>query len=88
MQKTIRKRVYDTETAERLSVFNVSYFGDPAGYSETLYRTPDGHYFLHGAGGEESPYKTEQIKSLSAASAEKWIADHAGPADPPESAEE
>ena len=61
MQKTIRKRVYDTETAERLSVCNVSYFGDPAGYSETLYRTPDGHYFLHGAGGEESPYKTEQI---------------------------
>ncbi len=76
MQKTIRKRVYDTDTAERLSVRNVSYFGDPAGYSETLYRTPDGYYFLHGVGGEDSPYKNEQIKAVSAANAEKWLADH------------
>ncbi|HIZ19335.1 MAG TPA: hypothetical protein H9674_00550 [Firmicutes bacterium] len=76
MKKTIRKRVYDTETAERLAAYNVSYFGDPAGYSETLYKTEDGHYFLHGQGGEGSPYAKESLKPLSAANAEKWLAAH------------
>ena len=76
MQKTIRKRVYDTETAARLSSYNVSFYGDPAGYSETLYKTEDGHFFLHLLGGEESPYPKETLKPLSAANAEKWLADH------------
>ncbi len=81
MKKTFRGRVYDTGTAEPLFVCNVSYFGDPAGYSETLYRTADGHFFLYALGGEESPYKKEMIKPLSAANAEKWLAEHKGAAD-------
>ena len=76
MQKTIRKRVYDTETAEKLSPYNVGFFGDPAGYSETLYKTEDGFYFLHALGGEESPYPKETLKPVSAANAQRWLSDH------------
>jgi hypothetical protein len=76
MKKTLHKRDYDTETAERIAQHNVSYFGDPAGYSETLYKTPDGYYFLHLAGGADSPYPAERIKTVSAVNAEKWLAAH------------
>ena len=49
-------------------------FGDPAGYEESLYKTVDGKFFLYVNGGEESPYKEESIKRMSAAKADEWIA--------------
>ena len=52
-------------------------FGDPAGYEERLYQTPEGFYFLYGLGGDASPYPKETIKPASAATAEKWQAEHA-----------
>ena len=42
-------------------------------HNETLYRTPKGYYFLYVNGGEASPYKKEDIKSISAAKAEEWL---------------
>lgn len=42
MQKTIRKKVYDTETAELIQTFISGAFGDPSGYEERLYRNPEG----------------------------------------------
>ena len=39
MQKTIRKRLYDTDTAAVVKKNVVGQFGDPAGYEETLYQT-------------------------------------------------
>lgn len=53
MKKTIRKREYDTETAALVKKNAVGFFGDPAGYEETLYQTPDGYYFLYFCGGPE-----------------------------------
>ncbi len=76
MKKIICKREYDTENATLIKKNAVGAIGDPAGYEETLYQTPGGLYFLYVNGGEESPYKAENIKSVSKAKAEEWIAAH------------
>ena len=49
------------------------YFGDPAGYEETLYVTEGGKYFLYTNGGEESKYTTEKITRMSKAKAEEFL---------------
>lgn len=68
-----KKHVYDTEKAEALGTHAYSYYGDPAGYEETLYVTKAGLYFLFGRGGEASPYaEGEDIKPISKKDAEAW----------------
>ena len=74
MQKVICKVTYDTDTAELLAKKTEGAFGDPAGYEERLYKTPDGKFFLYGNGGEASAYAEETIKRLSAAKADEWLA--------------
>ena len=70
-----KKHVYDTEKAEAMGSCAFSYFGDPAGYEETLFKTKGGLYFLCGIGGEESPYaEGEDIRPISEADAEAWLA--------------
>ncbi|MDO5106886.1 MAG: hypothetical protein Q4D39_01280 [Coriobacteriaceae bacterium] len=70
-----KRHVYDTEKAEALGSCAFSYFGDPAGYEETLYKTKGGLFFLCGIGGEESPYaEGEDIRPISEADAEAWLA--------------
>ena len=69
MQKTVRKKVYDTDTAALLGTVTSGLFGDPAGYEERLYQTPEGFYFLYGLGGDASPYPKETIKPASATTA-------------------
>ena len=76
MKKIICKREYDTETATLVKKFTVGSIGDTDGYEETLYQTPGGLYFLYVNGGETSPYKTENIKSVSKAKAEEWLNAH------------
>ncbi len=76
MNKIIRNKEYDTETAELIKKFTVGAFGDADGYEESLYKNADGSYFLYVNGGKKSPYKTENIKSLSRAKAEEWLAAH------------
>lgn len=76
MKKIICKREYDTETAVLIKKHTVGEFGEPDGYEESLYVTPDGKYFLYTNGGEESPYKKENIKSISAEKAEVWVNEH------------
>ncbi len=76
MKKIICKVEYDTETSTVVKKVTEGYFGDPAGYEETLYVTADGKYFLYTAGGEESKYTTEGIKRMSKAAAEKWLAEN------------
>lgn len=73
MKKMICKMVYDTEYSELISHITYSYFGDPEGYEEKLYKTEEGKYFLYVNGGEKSPYKKEDIKRLSAEKAEQWL---------------
>ncbi|MGN0980467.1 MAG: hypothetical protein ACI4PT_09075 [Candidatus Avoscillospira sp.] len=76
MKKTIRKREYDTETATLVKKSTVGYFGDPAGYEETLYQTPDGYYFLYVCGGPESPYAEEDIQVLAKTKVKAWVESH------------
>ena len=76
MKKIVCKREYDTDTATLIKKHTVGEFGQPDGYEETLYMTADGKYFLYVNGGEKSPYKKENIKSISAEKAEIWKSEH------------
>lgn len=76
MKTTIRKKLYDTDTATLLGSRISGSFGDPAGFEERLYETPEGFCFLYGNGGEASPYPTEQIRSISKVNSQKWLAAH------------
>ena len=73
MKKIICKREYDTEKSELIKKNTFGVFGDPAGYEETLYKTEKGYFFLYTAGGADSPYPTEGIKSILAAKADEWL---------------
>ena len=74
MKKVICKVEYDTATADLVKKNTFGVFGDPAGYEESLYKTADGKFFLYVNGGEESPYKEENIKRMSSVKAEEWLA--------------
>ena len=74
MKKVICKVEYDTQTAELVKKNTFGTFGDPTGYEESLYKTADGKFFLYVNGGEESPYTEANIKRMSAAKAEEWLA--------------
>lgn len=76
MKKTISKREYDTEVAVLVKKYTEGNFGDDTGFEETLYQMPNGWYFLYVNGGDASPYPTENIKSVSKAKAEAWLAAH------------
>ena len=78
MKKIICKKEYDTETATLLCKATVGSFGDPMGYEESLYMTPDGSAFLYTNGGPDSPYPTEKIARLSKKNADAWLAEHEG----------
>ena len=73
MKKIICKVEYDTAVAELVKKVTFGEYGDPAGYEETLYKTPDGKFFLYVNGGEASKYTKEDIKRLSKAKAEEWL---------------
>ncbi len=76
MKKLIGKAVYDTETATLIKKLTFGYYGDPAGYEETLYQTEKGLYFIYGFGGEASVYPKETIVRLNKEKAAEWIAAH------------
>ena len=75
MKKVICKKEYDTETSVIVKKLTSGEFGDPKGYEETLYRMPDGAYFVYTNGGAESPYTEEGIKRMSKKSADAWLAE-------------
>jgi hypothetical protein len=65
MRKFIAGKLYDTDTAVIVKKDTYSFFGDPMGYEETLYVTPEGFYFLYVNGGAESIHPTEKITRVS-----------------------
>ncbi len=73
MKKTICKVEYDTEKAELILKKTFGEFGDASGYEESLYKTESGKYFLYVNGGEDSPYKKEDIKRMAADKAKAFI---------------
>lgn len=76
MKKTICRVTYDTEIAEVVLKRTNGSFGEPTGYEETLYRMPNGSYFVYVNGGAESPYPEEKITRLGKDKAQAWIAEH------------
>ena len=76
MKKVICKVEYDTEKSELVAKFTSGNFVDADGYEESLYKTESGKFFLYVNGGEESPYKKEDIKRLAAAKADEWLNAH------------
>ena len=76
MKKIISKVEYDTETSKLLGKMTCGDFGDAEGYEESLYETESGKFFLYVNGGENSPYKKEDIKRMSAAKADEWLKEH------------
>ena len=76
MKKIICKKEYDTETATLIQKFTSGELGDPAGYEEVLFQTPEGLYFVYGVGGETSKYPTEDIQRLAKTKVKEWLANH------------
>jgi len=76
MKKIICKKEYDTETATLVKKYTNGYFGDPAGYEESLYQTPEGLYFVYACGGEESPYVEEKIVRVAKNKVNEWLETH------------
>ena len=76
MKKIICKKEYDTETATLIKKHTVGTFGDPTGYEEVLFQTPEGLYFLYVDGGENSPYPTEDIVRIAKTKVNAWIETH------------
>ena len=74
MKKIICKVEYDTGNSALIEKRTFGQFGDPAGYEESLYKTENGKFFLYTFGGAESRYAREDIKRMSAAKAEEWMA--------------
>ena len=76
MKKIICKKEYDTETATLIKKYTCGALGDPAGYEEDLFQTPEGLYFIYGVGGEASIYPTEDIQRLAKTKVKEWLANH------------
>lgn len=77
MRKTIRidnkRHSFDTETARPIKTRSFGAYGDPAGYEETLYRTRNKLYFVHGVGGPDSPWPAEgAIRPIEASEVSCW----------------
>lgn len=59
MKRIVEGKVYDTATAESVASDSFSYQSDFHYWSETLYKTKKGAYFLHGEGGPMSQYSQD-----------------------------
>ena len=60
MKKIIKGSVFDTTTAKHLGGYSYLKPGDFSYFSENLYKTRSGKYFIHGVGGSASIY-AEQV---------------------------
>lgn len=76
MKKIICKKEYDTATATVVKKVTFGEFGQPDGYEETLYQTPEGLFFVYVNGGEDSPHPAEDISRMSKAKADEWLKAH------------
>ena len=82
MNKVIKGKRYDTDTAKRLAEASYSYPSQFDWWQETLYQKRTGEFFLHGEGGANSKYAEaigqncwcggEQIVPLSFSKVQEW----------------
>ena len=86
MKKIINKKIYDTDSADKLASWDNGCFTNDFYYvSEDLYKTSKGEYFLFGEGGAASKYHgtagnssygTSDIIPLSKEQAYEWCEEH------------
>ena len=86
MKAVIDMVKYDTDTAEEVAEAGYGYAGDFEHYSESLYRTKNGSWFLAGSGGPRSHYSRQtgqnewsgssRITPLSEGQAAEWLEQH------------
>lgn len=76
MIKVICQKEYNTETATVIKKVTYGCYGDPNGYEEILFQTPEGLYFIYSRGGETSPYPAEDITRLAKNKVDAWISNH------------
>lgn len=76
MKKIICKKEYDTENAQLIKKYVNGFYGDPKGYEEILFCTPDGFYFQYARGGEESIHPTEEITRIAKNKVDAWLESH------------
>lgn len=86
MKKVISGVLCDTDTAKMLGEYEHEYKSSFHWYTERLYRTKSGKYFLYGEGHAASPYARkvaqsewapgEAIKLLPPEAARQWAEDH------------
>ena len=56
MKQIVKGKRYDTEAAEQVATDSFSNYGDLGYWSEELYRTQKGNWFLSGEGGAMPQY--------------------------------
>ena len=86
MKKVVNGKRYDTETAALVAADSYSNYGDFEYWSEELYRTKRGNWFLCGEGGAMSRYSRSvgqnetgggsAIIPLAEGEALAWLDDH------------
>ncbi|MBN1532105.1 MAG: hypothetical protein JXA20_05540 [Spirochaetes bacterium] len=87
MKKVFDGLLYDTSTAEEVGAWGNGLYGNDFNRcEETLYRTPNGRYFLHGEGGAASKYQRvcgqnswtggEEIIPMTPEEAQEWAEQH------------
>lgn len=72
MKKIIKKKTYNTETANIIDRKTSGEWGDADGYEEILYATKKGEYFIYAVGGAESKYPQENIIAVTKKEAEAF----------------
>lgn len=89
MKRVIEGKIYDTNTAEEIHSWESAHMpGDFHYYSESLFVTPRGNFFVAGEGGAMSPYSESLgsgsygggsgIRPLGGAEAARWLEEHGG----------
>lgn len=73
MKEKIGEKIYDTEKATAVGHQSNGYYGDDAGFEETLYLKDKKEFFLYAVGGSESQYPAEKIFPLELADASEWL---------------
>ena len=86
MRKVIDGLLFNTETASQVAHWdNGKLPGDFHRLEETLYRTPNGRWFVHGRGGAMTRYSEpagnghsggQEIRVLTQAEAQSWLEKH------------
>ena len=89
MKRVIDGKLYSTETATILHEYEHGYnTSDFHHYTEALYRTPKGAYFVAGSGGAMSPYSERLgsgsygggsgLRVVDESEALEWLEEHGG----------